>query len=183
MEKGTEELKAGNYEVAIDSFNTFIQETEDLELKDPEDEVKKQNNISQADRGIAIALFEQEKYEEAAEAFERAYSTAVETGSTDTPVLCRFLAVCYMEAEDYESALTYLNAVSEKDYKNMEPAQEGEEVSFDKVFYEIGKLKIECYEKLADWESALKQTEALLLQYPDDAELLKEAEFLRTRQP
>ena len=175
MEKGTEELKAEQYDAAIDSFNVVISEEEEAEAKNHKDELRQINNISEADRGIAIALFEQERYEEAGAYFRKVYDTAEDTDALDTPVLCRFLAICSMEAGDYETALEYLVEISETQYD----IPEKKSADYESVMNEVSRMKIECYEKLADWENALGEAQMLLEKYPDDKDLKKEIEFLK----
>lgn len=146
-----------------------------------------------------MELFEQKKYDEALEIFQKeaksgkeqaeayrgmglvyweqqkyeearnAFQKALDAGAEKTGTLYNLLASCEMQIGDYQSALNHYNLGLQLEGNSAELTQEME-------FNQIA-----AYEKLYDWESAKAKVEEYIAKYPDDEAAKKEAEFLRTR--
>ena len=116
-------------------------------------------------RGLGIAYYEQEKYKDALAAFEN----AVSAGTKETGTICNMMAVCKMQTENYEDAISYYEKAL--DYSDCS----------DDMKQEIQFNVIVCYEKLEDWDNAKAKLEDYVAAYPDDEKAAKEAEFLKTR--
>lgn len=150
IDNGLEALEAGNYEEARSSF---------------ENEIEKGKNLDEAYRGLGIACFELEEYEEAVEAFE----LAVKNETEETATLYGMMGACYMEIGKYEKALdVYTKALSMEDIA-------------EEIEQEIQYNLIAVYENMADWDAAKEQMETYREAYPDDERVEKEADFLETR--
>lgn len=150
VENGVASLEAGKYDKAKDFF---------------EREVQKGKNLDEAYRGIGIACFELEEYENALEAFELALKNETE----ETATIFSMMGACYMETEEFDKALdVYTKALSMKDIS-------------DDMKQEVQYNLIVVYEKMADWDAAKKQMVEYQKAYPDDERVEKEADFLETR--
>lgn len=114
---------------------------------------------------MGLVYWEQQKYEEARNAFQK----ALNAGTEKTGTLYNLLASCEMQLGDYQSALNHYNLGLQSEGNSAELTQEME-------FNQIA-----AYEKLYDWESAKAKIEEYIAKYPDDEAAKKEAEFLRTR--
>lgn len=147
---GVEALESKEYEKAKDCF---------------EQDVRKKKHLDEAYRGMGIACFELEEYEEAVENFQLALDNKTE----ETAILYSMMGACYMEIGEDEKALdVYTKAMSMKDIT-------------EELKQEIQYNLIAVYENTADWEGAKKQMEDYRKAYPDDERVEKEAEFLETR--
>lgn len=150
VKNGVEYLEAGKYEEAKDSF---------------EKEIEKGKNLDEAYRGLGIACFELEAYEDASKAFE----LATEHETEETAILYSMMGACYVETGKYEKALdVYTKALSMEDIT-------------DDIKQEVQYNLIAVYEKMADWDAAKKQMKDYKKAYPDDERIEKEADFLETR--
>lgn len=150
VENGLKSLEAGNYEGAKGAF---------------QNEVEKGKNLDEAYRGLGIACFELEEYEEAASAFE----LAVENETKELATLFGMMGACYMEIGEYEKALdVYTKALGMEDIT----AELEQEIQYN---------LIAVYENMADWDAAKKQMESYQKAYPDDERVEKESDFLETR--
>ena len=138
--KGVESLENKDYEAAQENFQKAVED---------------KKNVADSYRGLGIAYYEQEKYKDALAAFEN----AVSAGTKETGTICNMMAVCKMQTENYEDAISYY-----------EKALDHSDCS-DDMKQEIQFNVIVCYEKLEDYVTA----------YPDDEKAAKEAEFLKTR--
>lgn len=78
------------------------------------------------------------------------------------------LADKYMEAKEYENALTYLSMV-------------GEEKQAIHLRKAILKREIACYEYLGDYEEALQRAKAYIAEYGEDEKIRHEILFLESR--
>lgn len=144
-------------------------------------------------------LLEEEKYEEAAEKFqkgieknkdlaenyrglglaywelgdyenaEKAFQSALENEAEGTGALYNLMGLCNMELEDYEGALNYFRLGI------------ASEDAGEKLIQEMEYNEIVAYENLRDWETAKHKMEQYIEKYPDDEKAAKEAAFLRTR--
>lgn len=94
---------------------------------------------------------------------------AVSAGTKETGTICNMMAVCKMQTENYEDAISYY-----------EKALDHSDCS-DDMKQEIQFNVIVCYEKLEDWDNAKAKLEDYVTAYPDDEKAAKEAEFLKTR--
>ena len=150
VKDGIELLDAGKYEEAKTSF---------------EQEIERGKNLDEAYRGLGIACFELESYEDAVKAFH----LAVKNETEETAVLYSMMGACYMETGEYEKALdVYTKALSMKDIT-------------DNIKQEVQYNLIAVYEKMTDWDGAKKQMEEYKKAYPEDERIEKEADFLETR--
>lgn len=146
-----------------------------------------------------VLLLEEEKYEEAIEAFkadidkernlDEAYrgagiacfeleqyeeaveylGLALENEAEQTAVLFSMLGASYIELEEYDKALDAYESALAKEDLTKEQKQE---IEFN---------LIAVYEYMGNWETAKKQVEKYVEAYPDDTRADKEAEFLETR--
>ena len=130
-----------------------------------QEDVKKEKNLDEAYRGIGIAYYELEQYEEAADALE----SALNHEAKETATFFGMLGACYMQLETYDKALdAYQNALKQEDIT-------------DTLKQEIQYNLIAVYEYAGDWEEAKKQAEKYVKSYPDDTRMEDEAKFLETR--
>ena len=123
------------------------------------------DSLENKDYAAAQENYEQEKYKDALAAFEN----AVSAGTKETGTICNMMAVCKMQTENYEDAISYY-----------EKALDHSDCS-DDMKQEIQFNVIVCYEKLEDWDNAKAKLEDYVTAYPDDEKAAKEAEFLKTR--
>lgn len=150
IESGLEALEVEDYDKAVEFF---------------QDEIGRKKNLDEAYRGLGIAYFELEEYEDAIEAFE----LAVKNETEETVTLYGMMGACYVETGEYEKALDiYTKALS------METITE-------ELEQEIQYNLIAVYENMADWDAAKEQMESYREAYPDDSRVEKESDFLETR--
>lgn len=150
LEEGLAYLKEEKYSEAITSFEASID---------------KKKDVGEAYRGIGIAYWEQENYQQAEEAF----TDALLNGVDKTGTLYNFLAICDWKEQDLDGALQdFMTGI------RCEP--EGSELRQEMEFNVI------CiYEEKQDWANAKARMEEYIAAYPEDEQAQKEAEFLRTR--
>ena len=152
---------------------------------------------TQIEKGTS--LLKEEKYEEAAEVFEKAsgkssmereayrglgisyfelgqydkaasaFETALEKGVKKTPELYNLLGISYMKIGQYDKA-----AVSFENGSQMDGA--GDQLKREMAYNEIFVL-----EKAGDYTKAKERADAYLQTWPDDEDVKKEAEFLETQ--
>ena len=152
---------------------------------------------TQIEKGTS--LLKEEKYEEAAEVFEKAsgkssmereayrglgisyfeleqydkaasaFETALEKGVKKTPELYNLLGISYMKIGQYDKA-----AVSFENGSQMDGA--GYQLKREMAYNEIFVL-----EKAGDYTKAKERADAYLQTWPDDEDVKKEAEFLETQ--
>lgn len=127
--------------------------------------IKEERNVGDSYRGIGIAKWETEDYEGAVTAFEK----ALDNGSEETGTIYNFLGACKMKLGDSSAAIDY--------YKQGLK----EEDTTDEMAQEMRFNMIASYEALGDWESARAELAQYIIDYPDDEQAAKEAEFLETR--
>ena len=117
-----------------------------------------------------VESLENKDYAAAQENFQKAVEdNAVSAGTKETGTICNMMAVCKMQTENYEDAISYY-----------EKALDHSDCS-DDMKQEIQFNVIVCYEKLEDWDNAKAKLEDYVTAYPDDEKAAKEAEFLKTR--
>lgn len=128
-------------------------------------DIERGKKLDEAYRGVGLAYFELEEYDKAVDALKK----ALKNGAEETATICGVLGACYMKQELYDEALAvYKKALKKEDIT-------------DKLKQEIEYNLIAVYEYTYDWEAAKKQAEKYVENYPDDARIEKEAEFLETR--
>lgn len=150
LEEGVEFLSQGQYEQAEEKFNEAI---------------KKEKNLGEAYRGLGMALWEQEDYEGARDAF----LNALENDAEETATIYNFLGNCESDLGDWESALDYYaKGIASEDCS-------------DEMMQEMMFNEIAAYEKMGDYETAKEKLREYTEKYPDDENAAKEAEFLETR--
>lgn len=124
--------------------------------------------ITEAFRGLGMAYFSLEDYEQAGNYLRQ----VIEAGGEETPVLYNMLGISAMKLEDYDAALEAFQAGTEF------PAEAADDSA---VIQEMKWNRIICFEKKLDWNSAKAEMEAYMAAYPEDTSAQKEAEFLSTR--
>lgn len=149
-ETGVEALQSGNYEDAIQCF---------------EKSLEKGKNTADSYRGLGIALWETQKYEEAAKALD----SALETGTSKDGTIYNMLGCCYLQTKEYEKA-----------QKMFEKALEDTNCS-EEMVKEIEFNQIVALEKLEKTDEAKSLLGEYVEKYPDDERAAKEKEFLETR--
>lgn len=161
IEQGTLQLEEQQFEEAVSSFQKSLEQEEE---------------VAEAYRGLGMVYYEQQDYEAARDAF----SKVVDNEGDATPVLYNFIGVCALHLDDTQGALDAFQKgivlAAQSDGKKDEDTPDYAEVVREMKFNEIV-----CYEKQQDWENAKSKAEAYIIEYPDDMEMQKEAEFLRTR--
>lgn len=86
IERGTKELKSGNYQEAIEEFSKGLSEID---------------YIAESYKGIGIAYYELAQYKDAIDNLE----SAIQKGQTTQGTTYYLLAISYMEIGDYSNAL------------------------------------------------------------------------------
>lgn len=150
LDTGTQQLKSGDYKEAVTSF---------------EKAVKDKDKAAEGYQGLGMANWELKDYT----ACKEAYSKALEAGAKETGIIYNFMALCDMQAEDYDSALSNIAAALDLDGNSAELIQE------------LKYNQIVCYEKQQNWESAKSKMTEYTKEYPDDETAAREAQFLETR--
>lgn len=148
--KGMEALENGKYKEAAEQF---------------EQSVEAEKNTADSYRGLGIALWEQEDYEGARDAFK----SALDAGTEKTGTIYNLLGNCEMKLDNPEGALKYYEA-------GIKASGSSEELIREMEYNSI----VAC-EQMEDWESAKEKLDEYVEKYPDDEEAAKEAEFLETR--
>ncbi len=168
VKDGTELLEQGDFQKAVTIFEQAAEKAE-----------KEGERAPEAYRGIGMAYYAQEDYENARVNLQK----ALDEGGLETPVVYNLIGVCSMKLEDYDGALAAFeqgiglpeSGVISKGTKEEQTADYGE------VIQEMKFNRVVCYEKKLDWENAKAAMAEYSSQYPDDTEAQKEAEFLSTR--
>lgn len=168
VKDGTELLEEGKYSEAVAAFEQAAQEAE-----------KEGEDASEAYRGLGMAYYAQENYEEARANLQK----ALDEGAVRTPILCNLIGTCSMHLEDYDNALEAFEqgiglAASEV---ISEGTKQEQTVDYSEVIQEMKFNRVVCYEKKLDWESAKAAMSQYSSEYPNDIAAQKEAEFLSTR--
>ena len=150
---GTEFLEQKKYEKAIAEFEKIVSKG-----TEPEDGYL----------GIGLAKYEQGEYKEALKAFEK----AIQKETHQTAEVYRLMGICDMELEDYQKALNSFN---------LGIAKTEEEKDCEEIAKEMRRSVVACYEQTEDWENACQKAEEYMKLYPEDTEMQKELQFLRSR--
>lgn len=149
-DSGMEQLESGSYAEAARQFQQAIEEEE---------------NLADSYRGLGLALWEQEDYEGARDAF----LSALEQGSQESGTIYSLLGNCELELGNPEQAAEYFD-------KGL-----GIEGNSEELIREMRHNKIIAYERMGDLEQAKTLLAEYLEAYPEDEAAAKEAEFLETR--
>lgn len=159
QKKGTEALESGDYEEAMTQFEEASQSDD-------------RKTSAGGYLGLGIAQYETGDYKSALESFQ----TAVDKGTEQTVQLYHLMGACAMQASDYETALEYIQAGL-----TLADSEKGGEQPDEEMIREMKYNEIVCCEQLADWETALSKAEAYAEDNPDDQDIQRELEFLKTR--
>ena len=157
---GVKALEEGNYTEAEAQFQ---------EAAADEDREKSAEGY----RGLGMTYYETGDCAAALDAFRK----AVEGGAEQTVQLYHLMGSCAMQTGDPASALEYFKSGLALAGDGAEAGDEGTAEMIREMRYNI----VICCENLADWETAKQQAADYLADYPDDAEMQREAEFLATR--
>ena len=150
---GTEFLEQKEYDKAIEEFEKIV---------------AKGTETEEGYLGIGLARYEQGNYKEALKAFEK----AIQKEDYQTAEVYRLMGICSMELEDEQKALNSFN---------LGIARTKEEKGCEEIAKEMQRNVVTCYERLEDWENACKKAEEYVKLYPEDEEMQKEVQFLRSR--
>lgn len=161
VKDGTELLEQGEYEEAIAEFEQALDD---------------EKESAEAYRGIGMAYYEMQDYEQAMQNLQQALAL----GCVETPVIYNLIGISAMNLEDYDSALDAFSKGTALP-ETGEAADSDETVDYSETIREMKYNQIVCYEKKLDWDNAETAAEAYVNAYPDDAEAQKELEFLRSR--
>lgn len=145
------------------------------------------------------SLLKEEKYDQAAEVFEKAskdadmekealrglgisyyeleqydkaastFETALEKGVRETPELYNLLGISYLNTGEYEKASSCFETGSQMDGA-------GDDLKKEMAYNQIFAL-----EKAQKYSEAKEKADAYLQSWPDDEDVQKEAEFLETQ--
>lgn len=159
QKEGTAALEEGNYEEAREQF----QQTAESDNKE---------KAAEGYCGIGMAYYGLEDYGAALEAFEQAAAQ----GAEQSVQLYHLMSVCAMQTRNFEKALEYIQTGL-----GLAQTSDGKESADADMLREMRYNEIVCLEQQADWESAKQKVEEYLSEYPDDENVQKEAEFLKTR--
>ncbi len=157
LKAGIKQMESGDYQKAAESFQKVIDKGEDTK---------------EVYRGLGMALYEQEDYAGALSAFQ----TGLDNGMEETPQMYNLMGLSAMETGDYASGAQYfVTGTALADARASEETIDGE------LLREMRFNAVVCYEKALDWANAKEKAAEYLEDYPDDEEMIREAEFLQTR--
>jgi len=157
LKAGIKQMESGDYQKAAESFQKVIDKGEDTK---------------EVYRGLGMALYEQGDYAGALSALQ----TGLDNGMEETPQMYNLMGLSAMETGDYASAAQYfVTGTALADARASEETIDGE------LLREMRFNAVVCYEKALDWANAKEKAAEYLEDYPDDEEMIREAEFLQTR--
>lgn len=157
-------LKEGNYAEAISLYEEIVSEKDS-------DSAREKNERLYSRMGVAYCGLED--YVSAVDCFEKAASFSKESRLPKEELPAQIFAynelgLSYLKASEYEKALeAILTGLS------LEPEEEQKKT--------LVKNKIVVLEYLSRFEEAFTECESYMEAYPEDEEMLKEYEFLKTR--
>ena len=157
-------LKEGNYVEAISLYEEIVSEKDS-------DSAREKNERLYSRMGVAYCGLED--YVSAVDCFEKAASFSKEGRLPKEELPAQIFAynelgLSYLKASEYEKALeAILTGLS------LEPEEEQKKT--------LVKNKIVVLEYLSRFEEAFTECESYMEAYPEDEEMLKEYEFLKTR--
>ena len=127
--------------------------------------IEKEKNLADSYRGLGIARWELGEYQEAYDAMEHALTKGTEENAT----IHSIMGNCAMQTGNYEKAAEHYEAALSK-----------EEIS-DELKKETRYNLIAAYEYAGNVDKAKETVEEYIADYPDDEDVLREADFLETR--
>ena len=174
LKDGVKALENSEYDKAIESFNTMIEEESEDKPKNEKKQKIQENNLFEAHKGLAISYFELEEYDKALESYKK----ADEYDGTKSESMYRNMADCAQQLDMPEEAVTYAE-------KGLNLSSDSEEDSEEKVPSDIRKdlyyIIIKNNEDQGKWAEALEAAKGYAVEFPDDSEMEKEITFLETR--
>lgn len=156
---GVRALENGEYEEALEQFETLVQSGDSEEAAD-------------GYLGLGMTYYEMKDYENALNAFMQ----AIDNGAQPGVQTYNLMGICSMQTGSYTSALEYIQSGIALTHTS-----DGAEKADEELVREMKFNEIICYERQADWDNARQKTAEYLAEYPDDEAVQKEAEFLETR--
>lgn len=175
MDRASEQLVAGNLELALTYFEQAILYGEDLPL---------------AWRGVGMIQFKQNQFGDARIALE----TALELGGEESAIIYNMLGVTAMRTSDFEAAIDFFDtgivwfeltlgragmSLSQLAQENEpRPLEEGLNIQ---LIQSMMANRILAHQSLANWEEARELASEYLQIFPDDTVMQREYEFLQTR--
>jgi tetratricopeptide (TPR) repeat protein len=167
INEASEQLAAGNLELALINFRQAIVYEEELPL---------------AWRGVGMIYFRQNELAQAREALE----IALELGGEATPIIYNMLGVTAMRASDFQDAINFFDAGIEMfDLEESRVSFEDINLEEDGINTEVIQSmmanRILAHQRLANWGEARELARLHLELFPDDERVQREYEFLRTR--
>lgn len=127
--------------------------------------IEDEKNLADSYRGLGIALWEETDYQGAYDAMENALAQ----GSEENATIHSIMGNCSMQMKAYEKAAEHYEKALVMDDISEELKKETQ--------YNL----IAAYEYSGNVEKARETVDEYIACYPDDAEVLKEADFLETR--
>ena len=170
LNKGVKALEKENYSAAVESFEEMIKAESEEKPKNDKQEKIQSNNLSEAYKGLGVAYFELKEYDKALDSYVKCDGLE----GTKTPSMYRNMAICANEINEYSSAAEYAE-------KGIDVIKEDEESAEPEIKKELYFLLIQSLEKDGNWEEALSWAEGYSEMFPDDKDVEKEIEFLKTR--
>lgn len=119
----------------------------------------------EAYRGLGISYFELKQYKKAASALQ----TALDKGAEKTPEIYNLLGISYMKSKQYEKSAENFEAGIQMDGAGETLKKE---MSYNQIF---------VLEKAEKYNEAREKAEEYLKNWPDDEDVKKEVEFLKTQ--
>ena len=169
INEASEQLAAGNLELAFEYFTQAIRNEEELPL---------------AWRGLGMIHFRRNEFPQAREALEK----ALELGSERTPILYNMLGVTAMRASEFQDAIHFFDAGILLFYEELEDAGWTiEELSGEtggtniEIIQSMMTNRILAHQRLANWGEARDLARSYLEIFPNDVRIQREYEFLSTR--
>lgn len=144
---GANALEEGKYQEAVTHFAKSI---------------KEDGEKPELCRGLALAYYGLEEYEQAAEQFQKAQTL----GTIEDTIFCQMLGSCYMKLEQYKEACEIYTKGLELTDGEAERRQE------------MSKNRIVACEKLGDWEQAKIYLEEHVKEFPEAEGAKEELDFI-----
>lgn len=127
--------------------------------------IEEEKNLADSYRGLGIALWEEEDYQGSYDAMEQ----ALEQGSEENATIHSIMGNCAMQTKAYEKAAEHYEAALLMEDISAELEKETQ--------YNL----IAAYEYAGNIEKAKETVGEYIASYPDDADAVKESDFLETR--
>lgn len=170
LKEGTTALKNKNYAAATDCFKNAVKKEKAYTPANNEEKKIQSANIKEAYKGLGMTYFEQKEY-------EKSLNTYLEMEKYEgniSAVTYRNMAICAKELDNREDAILYCNKGIEALNKDSKDAAE--------ACKDLYIIPLKMYEDDLNFKEALKYAQGYSELFPDDAYILKEIDFLTTRQ-